>query len=66
MRGCSTDEGKREETGRMFVDRKMDVLALNETKMRGMGECEFGCVKGRMSGVEGGSDFIIESRSTKV
>ena len=35
----------------MFERRKMDVLALNETKMRGVGEEMFGKVVGRVSGV---------------
>lgn len=38
----------------MFVDRQLDVLALSETKVRGTGEVEFGCVTGRVSGVERG------------
>ena len=51
VRGCSTSEAKREEIGRMFVRRKLDVLALSETKMKGKGEIEFGSVSGRRSGV---------------
>ena len=54
VRGCGTDEVKRELIGRMFVRRKLDVLALSETKMKGEGEREFGPVKGRVSGVVGG------------
>ena len=54
MRGCSTIESKRCEIGSMFVKRKMDVLALSETKMKGRGEAEFGEVVGRISGVERG------------
>ena len=54
MRGCSADEGKREVIGRMFTERKLDVLALSETKMKGKGECEFGSVRGRLSGVARG------------
>ena len=38
----------------MFVKRKMDVLALCETKMKGTGEAKFGEVTGRISGVERG------------
>ena len=38
----------------MFVERKMDVLALCETKMKGRGEAEFGEVIGRISGIERG------------
>ena len=54
VRGCGTDEGKKELIGRMFVKRKLDVLALCETKMKGKGEREFGPVVGRVSGVDGG------------
>ena len=54
VRGCSTLESKRCEIGSVFVKRKMDVLALCETKMRGKGEVEFGEVIGRKSGVENG------------
>ena len=51
MRGCSVDEGKRVMIGKMFAERKLDVLALSETKMKGKGEREFGSVNGRVSGV---------------
>ena len=51
VHGCSTDEDKREVIGRMFERRRMDVLALSETKLRGKGETEFGSVSGRKSGV---------------
>ena len=54
VRGCSTIESKRCEIGSMFVKRKMDVLALSETKMKGKGEAEFREVKGRISGIERG------------
>ena len=54
MRGCSTIDSKRCEIGRMFVERKIDVLALCETKMKGKGEKDFGEVKGRISGIERG------------
>ncbi len=37
------------EIGRLFVRRKLDVLALSETKMNGKGETEFRSVNGRMS-----------------
>ena len=52
MRGCSSNEAKRREIGEMFVRRKFDVLALSETKLKGTGECDFGVVNGRKSGVE--------------
>ena len=45
-------EEKREEIGNMFRKRKLGVLALCETKMRGRGEV-FGGVEGRHSGVNG-------------
>ena len=54
VRGCSTIEMKREVIGRMFERRKFDVLALSETKVKGKGECMFGSVTGRVSGVDGG------------
>ncbi len=54
VRGCSSSESKRMEIGDMFERRRMDILALNETKLEGRGEVMFGCVKGRKSGVLGG------------
>ena len=54
VHGCGMSEGKREEIGSMFVRRKMDVLALSETKIKGKGEVRFGSVIGRVSGVEDG------------
>ena len=54
VRGCSTIESKRWEIGELFISRRMDVLALNETKMKGKGEVDFGRMKGRVSGVMGG------------
>ena len=38
----------------MFERRKMDVLALCETKLKGKGEMMFGEVEGRVSGIERG------------
>ena len=52
VRGCSTIESKRCEIGDMFSKRRIDVLALCETKMKGKGEAVFGEVIGRVSGVE--------------
>ena len=54
MRGCSKSVSKRCEIGDMFQKRRMDVLALNETKLKGRGEVVFGGVTGRVSGVERG------------
>ena len=54
VQGCSTSEEKREEIGNMFRKRKLGVLALSETKMRGKGDIVIGGVGGRSSGVENG------------
>ena len=54
VRGCSSNEAKRREIDELFVRRKFDVLALNETKLKGMGNCDSGVVNGRKSGVEEG------------
>ena len=54
MQGCN-DPVKRECVGRMFVERKLGVLVLSETKLRGRGEVAFGSVAGRTSGVDGGA-----------
>ena len=54
MRGCGTCVGKRGEIGCMFERRKMSVLALSETKMKGKSEMIFGRVRGRISGVMDG------------
>ena len=42
MRGCSTNEAKKGEIGKMFLKRRFDVCALNETKLKGKGEIMFG------------------------
>ena len=54
VRGCSTSVSKRCEIGDVFQRRKIDVLALSETKLKGKGEVAFGGVTGRVSGVGGG------------
>ena len=54
VRGCGSIESKRCEIGCMFGRRRMEVLALCETKMKGKGELAFGEVTGRVSGVERG------------
>ena len=54
VRGCSTSESKRCEIGKMFVNRKLDMLALSETKIKGNGERKFDNVIGICSGVERG------------
>ena len=35
VRGCSKDEVKNDEVGKMFLRRRFDVCALGETKRRG-------------------------------
>ena len=48
MRGCSTNEEKKGEIGKMFLRRRFDVCALSETKLNGKGEVMFGEVVGRV------------------
>lgn len=43
MRGCSADEPIGSEIGRIFARRKLDVLALFETKLSGRGDSKL-CV----------------------
>ena len=54
LHGCSTNEVKKGEIGKMFLRRGFDVCALSETKLNGKGEVMFGEVVGRVSGVAGG------------
>ena len=54
MRGCSTNEVKKGEIGKMFLRRRFDVYALSETKLKRKGEVMFGEVVGRVSAVAGG------------
>ena len=54
LRGCSTLEGEREVICRKFLEQKLYVFALCETKLKWEGEYEFGCVNGRMSAVTKG------------
>ena len=37
VRGCSTNEVKKGEIGKMFLRRRLDVCALSETKLRARG-----------------------------
>ncbi len=53
VHGCSMNEDKREEIGRLF-EKRLDVLALSETKMKGKGETVFVNVCGRRLGVKRG------------
>ena len=55
VRGCSSIESKRCEIGCMFGRRRMDVLAVCETKMKGKGEVVFGEVTGSVWGRKGKS-----------
>ena len=50
VRGCSKSVSKRCEIGDMFQKRRMDVLALNETKLKGRGEVLFGGLTGSVWG----------------
>ena len=54
MRGCSTNEVKKGEIGKMILRRMLDVCALTKTKLKGRVEVMFGEVVGRVSGVAGG------------
>ena len=49
--GCSTNEAKKGEIGKMFLRRRFDVCALSETKLKGKGEVMFGEVVGTVSAV---------------
>ena len=51
VRGCSTNELKKGEIGKMFLKLRFDVCALSETKLKGKGEVIFGELVGRVSGV---------------
>ena len=51
MRGCSTNEAKKDEIVKIFLRRRFDVCALSETKLKGKGEVMLGTVMGRVSGV---------------
>jgi hypothetical protein len=42
VRGCSTSVSKRSEISSVFVRREIDVLAVNETKVKGKCVCLFG------------------------
>ena len=50
VRGCNTDE-KRCMIVNMFRERKMDVLVLSETKVKGIGEPEWEGERVIVSGV---------------
>ena len=52
MRGCSTNEVKKGEIGKIFLRRRLHACALSETKLKGRGEV-FGEVVGIVSGVAG-------------
>ena len=51
MCGCSTNEAKKGEIGKIFLRRRFDVCALSETKLKGKGKVLFGKVVSRVSGV---------------
>ena len=50
VRGVN-EEGKRVEVGKMCQDRKIDLVGLTETKLKGKGEINFGKFKGMYAGV---------------
>ena len=52
--GCSTNDTKKGDIGKMFLRRRFDVCALSETKLKGKGEVMFGEVEGRVSDVVAG------------
>ena len=54
VRGCSKNEVKKGEIGKMFLRRRLDVCALSKTKLKGRGEVMFGEVVGRVSCVAEG------------
>lgn len=69
---CSTNVCKKEEMGRIFVEWNLDILTINEVKIKGKGEQQFGSVTGRLTcqvcgelGIksEGGSSSITKSES---
>ena len=47
VRGCSTNEVKKGEIGKMLSKQRFDVCALSETKLKGKGVVMFGEVVGR-------------------
>ena len=47
MHGCSSNEVKKGEIGKMFLRRRFDVRALSKTKLKGNSEVVFGEVVGR-------------------
>src|SRR5678816_2370624 len=54
--GCMNVSGvnedlKREEVGLMFEEKRLDVLGITETKLKGKREMNFGEYKGMISGV---------------
>jgi hypothetical protein len=52
--GGTKNEPKRREIVEIFVRRKLDVVSLGETRLKGEGECEFGVPSGRKSSAEEG------------
>ena len=54
MRRCSTCEIKRSEIGSIMLERKLNMLPLSETKMKGNDDCKFVSVVGRVSRIVNG------------
>ena len=53
VRGCSTNEVKVGEIGKMFLMRRLDVCALSETKLMGRGEVVAECGGREGEGISG-------------
>lgn len=51
--GCGAIEVKRDEVRRLFVGRKIDMLALSETRVKEKHEIGFGSVNGKSSADKG-------------
>ena len=54
MHGCSINDVRKGEIGKMILRRRLDVCALSETKLKGRGKVMFGEVVGKVSFVAGG------------
>lgn len=52
MPGCCMKDAKHREIGEMFVFKKLDILTLRETNLKGWGELEFVMVCVRKLGVK--------------
>ena len=67
MRGCSTYETKRSEICSVMLGRKLNVLSLSETEVKGKREFNLASVIGRVSGemngrAREGVDLLLNKR----